>query len=63
MTIERRKFGRTGHQSSAVLFGGAAGSVNQSTADKVLDLLLEYGVNHIDTAVAMAIQNCELGLG
>jgi aryl-alcohol dehydrogenase-like predicted oxidoreductase len=34
-----------------VIFGGAAlGSESQSTADKVLDLLLEYGVNHIDTA-------------
>jgi aryl-alcohol dehydrogenase-like predicted oxidoreductase len=37
--------------SSAVLFGAAAlGSVDQGTADRVLDLLFEYGVNHIDTA-------------
>jgi aryl-alcohol dehydrogenase-like predicted oxidoreductase len=51
MAIDKRPFGRTGHMSSAVLFGAAAlGSVDQGTADRVLDLLFEYGVNHIDTA-------------
>ena len=51
MTIEKRPFGRTGHESSAVIFGAAAlGDVDQGTADRVLDMLLEYGVNHIDTA-------------
>jgi aryl-alcohol dehydrogenase-like predicted oxidoreductase len=51
MTIERRPFGRTGHMSSAVIFGSAAlKAVDQGTADRVLDLLFEYGVNHIDTA-------------
>jgi len=51
MTIEKRPFGRTGHMSSAVIFGAAALSESgQATADRVLDLLFEYGVNHIDTA-------------
>ena len=51
MTIEKRIFGRTGHESSAVLFGAAAlAEVDQSVADRVLDLLLEHGVNHIDVA-------------
>ena len=49
--IEKRPFGRTGHASSFALFGAAAlKNVDQSVADKTLDLLLEYGVNHIDTA-------------
>jgi len=49
--IEKRPFGRTGHQSSATLFGGAAlGHVTQAEAERTLDLLLEFGVNHIDTA-------------
>ncbi len=49
--IERRRFGRTGHLSSATLFGGAAlAQVNQADADRTLELLLRYGVNHIDTA-------------
>ncbi len=51
MAIEKRVFGRTGHMSSAVVFGGAAlARVDQATADRVLELLFEYGVNHIDTA-------------
>ncbi|MSP66841.1 MAG: aldo/keto reductase [Alphaproteobacteria bacterium] len=37
--------------SSAVIFGGAAlKAADQATADRVLDLLFEYGINHIDTA-------------
>jgi aryl-alcohol dehydrogenase-like predicted oxidoreductase len=49
--IERRPFGRTGHLSSATLFGAAAlARVSQADADRTLDVLLRYGVNHIDTA-------------
>ncbi|MGI9421070.1 MAG: aldo/keto reductase [Geminicoccaceae bacterium] len=51
MSIEKRPFGRTGHQSSAVIFGAAAlKNVDQATADRTLDLLYQFGVNHIDTA-------------
>lgn len=49
--IEKRPFGRSGHMSSFTLFGAAAlKNVSQSVADKTLDVLLEYGVNHIDVA-------------
>lgn len=49
--IEKRPFGRTGHMSTVTLFGAAAlGRVSQADADRTLELLLEYGVNHIDTA-------------
>jgi aryl-alcohol dehydrogenase-like predicted oxidoreductase len=49
--IERRPFGRTGHLSSVTLFGGAAlARSSQADADRALDVLLRYGVNHIDTA-------------
>ncbi len=62
MTIERRPFGRTGHMSSAVIFGAAAlGRVDQATADRVLDLLLEHGINHID--VAASYGDAELRIG
>lgn len=62
MAIEKRPFGRTGHQSSAVLFGAAAlGRVDQATADRVLDLLLEHGVNHIDTAAAYGDSELRVG--
>src|SRR5215831_18089391 len=51
MTIEKIAFGRTGHQSTRLLFGAAAlGSVDQATADHTLDLLLRHGINHIDVA-------------
>lgn len=62
MAIEKRMFGRTGHMSSAVIFGGAALSrVDQATADRALDLLPEYGVNHID--VAARYGDAELRVG
>ena len=49
--IERRPFGRTGHLSSVTLFGAAAlARASQADADRALDVLLRYGVNHIDTA-------------
>ena len=53
MTIEKIAFGRTGHVSTRTLFGAAALSrVDQSTADRTLEVLLRYGVNHIDTAAS-----------
>lgn len=49
--IEKRPLGRTGHMSTVTLFGAAALSrATQAEADRVLDILLEYGVNHIDVA-------------
>ncbi len=62
MAIEKRVFGRTGHFSSAIIFGAAAlGRVDQGTADRVLDLLFEYGINHID--VAASYGDAELRIG
>src|SRR5437764_4692999 len=53
MTIATQPFGRTGHQSSRLIFGGAAlGRVGQDEADRTLDLLLKHGVNHIDVAAS-----------
>ncbi len=49
--IEKRPFGRTGHMSTATIFGGAAlMRATQKDADRALEILLQYGVNHIDTA-------------
>jgi aryl-alcohol dehydrogenase-like predicted oxidoreductase len=51
--IERIPFGRTGHESSRTLFGAAAlARMKQDRADRVLETLLRYGVNHIDTAAS-----------
>src|SRR3954451_7419240 len=49
--MELAPFGRTGHHSSRVIFGSAGiARADQETADRLLPLLLEHGVNHIDTA-------------
>jgi len=62
MAIEKRPFGRTGHLSSAIIFGAAAlGKVDQATADRTLDLLLEHGVNHIDTAPGYGESELRIG--
>ena len=53
MVIPKLPFGRTGHTSSRVIFGGAAlGRVSQDVADRALDVLLEHDVNHIDVAAS-----------
>ena len=53
MTIAKVAFGRTGHPSTRTLFGAAALSrVDQATADRTLELLLQHGVNHIDVAAS-----------
>ena len=49
--IEKIPFGKTGHHSSRAIFGSASlAAVNQFEADRALDTLLEFGINHIDTA-------------
>jgi aryl-alcohol dehydrogenase-like predicted oxidoreductase len=49
--IAKQEFGRTGHLSTRVIFGAyALSEATQKEADKVLEILLEHGINHIDTA-------------
>jgi aryl-alcohol dehydrogenase-like predicted oxidoreductase len=51
--LPRQPFGRTGHVSSRVIFGAAAfATMRQESADKVLEVLDQFGVNHLDTAAA-----------
>jgi aryl-alcohol dehydrogenase-like predicted oxidoreductase len=51
--IDRAAFGRTGHESSRVIFGGAAlSAMRQERADELLPVLLESGVNHLDVAAS-----------
>jgi aryl-alcohol dehydrogenase-like predicted oxidoreductase len=53
MTIAKLPFGRTGHMSTRTLFGAASlSSVTQAEADQTLEVLLKYGVNHIDVAAS-----------
>ncbi len=51
--IARSPFGRTGHESTRTIFGAAAlGRATDEEAAPVLELLLQHGINHIDTAAA-----------
>ena len=60
--IAKQAFGRIGHMSTRTLFGAAALSqVTQDEADRTLEVLLEYGVNHIDTAASYG--DAELRIG
>ncbi len=60
--IPKLLFGRTGHKSTRTLFGAAAlWNVTQDEADRTLDMLLAYGVNHIDTAASYG--DAELRIG
>lgn len=60
--IERRPFGRTGHQSTVTIFGAAAlARATQDEADRALEGLLRYGVNHIDTAARYGDSELRIG--
>jgi len=60
--IPLKTFGRTGHESTRAIFGAAAlSSVTQEEADTTLELLLEYGINHIDTAASYGESELRIG--
>lgn len=60
--ITTTKFGNTGHLSTRTIFGAAAlGNVSQIEADQTLDVLLKYGVNHIDTAAGYGDSELRIG--
>ena len=49
--MEKRRLGRTGHDSTIVTFGSySVGKLTQEKADDVIQLCLDHGVNHIDIA-------------
>ncbi len=55
-------FGHTGHLSTRAIFGAAAfWSTPQKEADAVLETLLQFGINHIDTAASYG--DAELRVG
>jgi len=60
--IPLRPFGKTGHDSSRVIFGAAAfWKANPKVEERTLALLLEHGINHID--VAASYGDAELHVG
>lgn len=60
--ISKHPFGRTGHMSTRIIFGAAAfANVTQEEADRTMELLLQYGINHIDTAASYGDSELRLG--
>ena len=60
--IPLRPFGKTGHDSSRVIFGAAAfWKANPKVEERTLAMLLEHGINHID--VAASYGDAELHVG
>ena len=60
--IPQNPFGRTGYRSTRTIFGAAAlGTVTQEEADRTLEILLEYEVNHIDTAASYGESELRIG--
>lgn len=53
MGIPKGTFGRTGHESTRVLFGGAALSgASEAEADSAFDVVVNAGINHLDVAAS-----------
>lgn len=62
MPISTMQFGRTGHESTRLLFGAAAlSNVTQDEADQTMELIIEHGINHIDTAASYGDSELRLG--
>jgi aryl-alcohol dehydrogenase-like predicted oxidoreductase len=60
--METRRFGRSGHMSTVAIFGAAAfWEIEQREADKIMELVIQAGVNHID--VAPSYGQAELRVG
>src|SRR6478672_11134361 len=51
--IDLLPFGRTGHESTRLIFGAAAlGGMSQARADSTMEIVRAAGINHIDTAAS-----------
>lgn len=49
--MQKRRLGRTEHRSTVVTFGAfSVGYLDQEEADRVIEMVLGHGVNHIDIA-------------
>ena len=60
--IQRQVFGKSGHMSTRVIFGSASiMKASQKEADQVMDMIMESGINHIDTAAGYGDAEVRLG--
>jgi len=60
--IQKAIFGRTGHESTRLLFGAAAlAGATQGEADRTLGIVSDAGVNHLDTAASYGLAEARMG--
>ncbi len=60
--METRRLGRTGHMSTIAIFGAAAfWKISQADADKVMEQIIEAGINHIDVAPSYGEAETRIG--
>ncbi|MFB3738773.1 MAG: aldo/keto reductase [Candidatus Velamenicoccus archaeovorus] len=60
--METRRLGRLGHMTSVLVYGGAAlADVPEDVADRSIELALEAGINHFDTAADYGDSELHLG--
>ena len=60
--IPKLPFGQTGHLSTRIIFGACALSeATSAEASRTLELLLAYGINHIDTARMYGVAEKHVG--
>jgi len=60
--IKKQSFGKTGHNSTVTLFGAAAfWDVTEDEVACTMDTLMEFGINHIDTAASYGKSEVRLG--
>ncbi|MGE5373563.1 MAG: aldo/keto reductase [Bacteroidota bacterium] len=58
----KRRFGRSGHMSTIAIFGAAGfGEVSQEEADRVMEMIIEAGINHIDIAPSYGQAEARVG--
>jgi len=60
--LQTRRFGRTEHMSTVAIFGAAAfWEISQEQADRVMELVISSGINHIDVAPSYGQAEQRLG--
>ncbi len=60
--IQTAHFGRTGHDSTRLLFGAAAlANATQAEADRTLGAISDAGINHLDTAASYGLAEERMG--
>jgi len=60
--METRRLGRTGHMSTIAIFGAAAfWQISQEDADKVMESIIEAGINHLDVAPSYGQAEIRIG--